>query len=722
MTMAAPSPCVPAAARFGPKLCRALALAAVLSAAGAAPARGPEFEPADELVKLDQALNWADARLLAVQDEGRYKTLDSFAREVMSKMTAVEHLPELSPLASTLEWVFNRDAYLDHKVVYIKDRGLRIHFSAHMSMQRASEIRDSGYMTPRELLADPVVRERIEELAPRTGMNTAMGRVADAQSVAAQLDRRMRILPARGSDPDELWHSPDELVPNYTGQGRMVAGYTPEQSMLVLAAWASLRDAWLKRDAVRAQTYLDKLAALLPTLALGDAYPSLAQRSAEARYYSWAKFTSVTWLYFLGMLVSILALVTRWRLPWWVGMVLLVLAMSGHAYSIGLRWYILGRIPVANMFEAITAAAWVGIAVALLLEAYLRPRVFLFAAHAAGFLGLLIATQVLPGGGTLGTIRGILDDVMLRIHTTLIISSYALVFIAACIALVYLFAYYYHMAPARSIESGLMAACTGAVLWIIALFVFRPIEGVGDAASGFVKVATTSWAFGAAAIAAAVALSVMIYCRASATWLLSAGLVLVATGTVAIADRGFTAGLGWTLLVGGLLWAGLTLVGLRVRRPEAGQSAALGSSVLGTPVVALAGGGAPGARVSRWDRPLLAGGAPGDESPASGVPGWLNQLDWCHLIILNLVFVLLFVGIILGAIWADYSWGRPWGWDPKEVFAMNTWIIYAILIHVRFVVQRRGLWTAWLSVAGCLMMAFNWAVVNFYIVGLHSYA
>ena len=104
------------------------------------------------------------------------------------------------------------------------------------------------------------------------------------------------------------------------------------------------------------------------------------------------------------------------------------------------------------------------------------------------------------------------------------------------------------------------------------------------------------------------------------------------------------------------------------------------------------------------------------------MPEWLKQIDWCHLIILNLVFVMLFVGTILGAVWADYSWGRPWGWDPKEVFALNTWLVYAVLIHVRFFVANKGVWTAWLSIAGCLMMAFNWWFVNFFIVGLHSYA
>jgi ABC-type transport system involved in cytochrome c biogenesis permease subunit len=73
-------------------------------------------------------------------------------------------------------------------------------------------------------------------------------------------------------------------------------------------------------------------------------------------------------------------------------------------------------------------------------------------------------------------------------------------------------------------------------------------------------------------------------------------------------------------------------------------------------------------------------------------------------------------------VWADFSWGRPWGWDPKETFALNTWLIYAVLLHVRYVVRNKGLWTAWLSIAGCAMMLFNWFVVNYYIVGLHSYA
>jgi len=80
------------------------------------------------------------------------------------------------------------------------------------------------------------------------------------------------------------------------------------------------------------------------------------------------------------------------------------------------------------------------------------------------------------------------------------------------------------------------------------------------------------------------------------------------------------------------------------------------------------------------------------------------------------------LGTILGAVWADVSWGRPWGWDPKEVFALNTWLVFLILVHVRVKVRDKALWTAALALAGCAVMLFNWIAVNFVIVGLHSYA
>ena len=101
---------------------------------------------------------------------------------------------------------------------------------------------------------------------------------------------------------------------------------------------------------------------------------------------------------------------------------------------------------------------------------------------------------------------------------------------------------------------------------------------------------------------------------------------------------------------------------------------------------------------------------------------WPSVLDGATMLLLELSFITLWTGIIMGAVWADHSWGRPWGWDPKEVFALNTWIIFLILVHVRLKVKDKALWTAVLAVIGTAVMMFNWVVVNFFITGLHSYA
>jgi predicted RND superfamily exporter protein len=55
-------------------------------------------------------------------------------------------------------------------------------------------------------------------------------------------------------------------------------------------------------------------------------------------------------------------------------------------------------------------------------------------------------------------------------------------------------------------------------------------------------------------------------------------------------------------------------------------------------------------------------------------------LDGVTMTLMELSFVLLWAGIAMGAIWADHSWGRPWGWDPKEVFALNTFVVFAVLV------------------------------------------
>ncbi len=84
---------------------------------------------------------------------------------------------------------------------------------------------------------------------------------------------------------------------------------------------------------------------------------------------------------------------------------------------------------------------------------------------------------------------------------------------------------------------------------------------------------------------------------------------------------------------------------------------------------------------------------------------------------------LLTIGTFLGAVWANVSWGRYWGWDPKETWALITAIIYAVILHFRLIPSLKGRVLFNISVlvayASVLMTYFG---VNFYLSGLHSYA
>ena len=99
-----------------------------------------------------------------------------------------------------------------------------------------------------------------------------------------------------------------------------------------------------------------------------------------------------------------------------------------------------------------------------------------------------------------------------------------------------------------------------------------------------------------------------------------------------------------------------------------------------------------------------------------------KDLDTAQMIILQLAFWTLGVGILLGAWWADHSWGRWWAFDPKETWALITWIVYLIVIHVRFGAKDKALVTAWLSVAGFVVMLWTYFGVNLLLPGLHAYA
>lgn len=77
--------------------------------------------------------------------------------------------------------------------------------------------------------------------------------------------------------------------------------------------------------------------------------------------------------------------------------------------------------------------------------------------------------------------------------------------------------------------------------------------------------------------------------------------------------------------------------------------------------------------------------------------------------------------LVFGAVWAKYAWGDYWTWDPKETWALITWIIYALFLHARIIKGWKGRVTAWIAVAGFLATLFTLFGVNYLLSGLHSY-
>ncbi|UCC66838.1 MAG: c-type cytochrome biogenesis protein CcsB [Deltaproteobacteria bacterium] len=100
----------------------------------------------------------------------------------------------------------------------------------------------------------------------------------------------------------------------------------------------------------------------------------------------------------------------------------------------------------------------------------------------------------------------------------------------------------------------------------------------------------------------------------------------------------------------------------------------------------------------------------------------LEVLDEINYRSLTIGFPLLTVGIITGAVWANYAWGSYWSWDPKETWSLITWLLYAALLHQRLMVGWRGKKAAIMSIVGFGAVLFTFLGVNLLLEGLHTYA
>jgi cytochrome c-type biogenesis protein CcsB len=99
----------------------------------------------------------------------------------------------------------------------------------------------------------------------------------------------------------------------------------------------------------------------------------------------------------------------------------------------------------------------------------------------------------------------------------------------------------------------------------------------------------------------------------------------------------------------------------------------------------------------------------------------LESLDNLSYRIIGLGFPLLTIGIISGAVWANEAWGSYWSWDPKETWALITWLVFAAYLHTRITKSWQGKGPAILASVGFIVVWICYLGVNFLGKGLHSY-
>jgi cytochrome c-type biogenesis protein CcsB len=111
------------------------------------------------------------------------------------------------------------------------------------------------------------------------------------------------------------------------------------------------------------------------------------------------------------------------------------------------------------------------------------------------------------------------------------------------------------------------------------------------------------------------------------------------------------------------------------------------------------------------------------ESNQFQISNSIKELNAINEMSLMVGLVLLSVGNFLGGVWANESWGRYWGWDPKETWALVTILVYAVVIHLRFIKSVYSEFNfsviSLMSFTSVIMTYFG---VNYYLAGMHSYA
>jgi ABC-type transport system involved in cytochrome c biogenesis permease subunit len=491
-------------------------------------------------------------------------------------------------------------------------------------------------------------------------------------------------------------------------------------------------------------------------------YPPAAEMTRESHFNSFAPFYKAPMAYGFAVVLLLLSLAitadpesTVAKLAngmYRLGMVGFVTGIILEAYGFYLRVSITGWAPVTNMYETVIWVALIASVIGLVLELISRKKYPALAASGVALLATVLAANVSLLDPNIHALQPVLrSNYWLTIHVLTIVSSYAAFALALGLGLLaigyYLTTSYRRSASYRELAWPLLPGVPLYVIGRVGIYTSFRASALLDAEILYYVGAALAAIGGIMAIVGGFsALGELANRQPRHTGII--GLVLLFVGSLSLA-AGMISNVGeplaslltsYDMWLVALVGAAVSVMSLFGAQAQYTMSAALdqmqvldetalaGAASVPSLATAAAGGGG----VATLTRPSVAEirARVSSHRPKNDARTIAMQTTAARIKPLaNFVYramqvgvLLVAAGTILGGVWADYSWGRFWGWDPKEVWALITLLVYLVPLHGRFAgwVNTFGLVAA--SVVCFMSVLMAWYGVNFVLgVGLHSY-
>ena len=319
---------------------------------------------------------------IAVHQDGRLKSFDSFARSMMQLVTGPRRIDGQSDAFTYLDLIMRGERYTDRDIIYVKKKPIRARMLTALRASSEAQVPgfdawadsfvDRGLIAPSRLATPPVVAvmSELNRDLVRTAKFVQMLETAMALTESRRLLNSWRVVPPANGDALAQWSSMIDIM-NMDGTANL-NGMDEATRQQVLTTWIRFVTAWRNEDAAGVNGAAVELAGVLPTVS-PELYPSWNRLAWESWYFKMKNLVWVWLIYAFALVPLTLALLFRWRTAKWFGMGLFMGAFGLQTFAVILRWYVAQRWPNTNMFEAVTTACWFG-GVAALVPGGLGPE------------------------------------------------------------------------------------------------------------------------------------------------------------------------------------------------------------------------------------------------------------------------------------------------------------------------------------------------------------